>query len=79
MVGEIVNNIPTRILLAASVEQLCLKIELPGTFKDVPWNQLKNTLTSSWMIDLLFFLGDNDIMLHDSLPQLHRQQQMDIF
>ena len=42
-----------------------LEIGLPWIFKDVQWNQSENTLTSTWMKDLLFFLGDNDILLHD--------------
>ena len=57
-------------LLQASAEQLRLENVLPGTFKDVLWNQFKKNLTSTWLTDLMFFLGDNDILLHDSLPQL---------
>ena len=57
-------------LLQASAEQLRLENGLPGTFKDVIWKQFKKTLTSTWLTDLMFFLGDNNIMLHDSLPQL---------
>ena len=30
-------------------------------------------------MDLLFFLGDNDILLHDSLSQLQTQRQGGIF
>ena len=31
------------------------------------------------MTDLLFFLGENDILLHDSLAQLQTQRQEGIF
>ena len=62
-------------LLQASAEQLRLQLDLPGTFKDVPWNLFKKTLTSTWLTNLLFFLGDNDVLLHDSLPQLQTQRQ----
>ena len=79
LIGEISNNTPTGILLQASAEQLHLEIGLPGTFKDVPWNRFKKTLTSTWLTDLLFFLGDNDILLHDSLSQLQTQRQGGIF
>ena len=57
-----------------SVEQLRLEIRLLGIFKDVPWNQLKQPFTSTWLTDLVFFLGNNDILLHDSLPQLYTQR-----
>ena len=40
LIGEITNKIPTGMLLQASAEQLRLEIGLPGTFKDVPWNEL---------------------------------------
>ena len=79
LIGEIANNKPTGMLLQASVEKLRLEIGLPETFKDVPWNQFKKTLTSTWLTDLMFSLGDNDILLYDSLPQLHTQCQRDIF
>ena len=66
-------------LLMGLAEQLRLEIGLSGTFKDIPWNQLKKTLTSTWLTVFLFFFGYNDIILHDSLPQLHTQRQGDIF
>ena len=47
LIGEFTNNTPTGILLMASAEPLHLEIGLSGTFNDVPWNQLKNTLTST--------------------------------
>ena len=75
LIGEIANNTPIGILLQASSEQLRLEIGLPGTFKDVPWNQFKKTLTFTWLTDLMSFLGDNDILLHHLLPQLHTQRQ----
>jgi len=52
LIGEIANTTPTVMLLIASAEQLRLEIELPGTFKDIPWNRLKNTLISAWLTDL---------------------------
>ena len=35
----------------ASAEQLRLETGLPGTFKDVPWNQSKKSITSTWLTD----------------------------
>ena len=43
LIGEITNNTPTGMLLQASSEQLRLEIVLPGTFKDVPWNEWNQT------------------------------------
>ena len=43
LIGEISNNTPTGMLVSASTEQLRLETRLPGAFKDVPWNKLKNT------------------------------------
>ena len=62
-------------LLQASAEQLRLENGLPGTFKDVIWKQFKKTLTSTWLTDLMFFLGENDILLRDSLSQLYIQRR----
>ena len=62
-----------------SAEQLHLEIGLLGIFKDVHWNQLKQPLTSTWLTDLVFSLGNNDILLHYSLPQLYTQRQGGIF
>ena len=36
-------------------------------------------LTYTWLMDLLFFLVNNDILLHDLLPQLQTQRQEGIF
>ena len=58
-----------------------LEIGLPGTFRDVPSKQLKETLISTWLTDLFYFLGENNIFVHDPLPQLQLQLQRegDIF
>ena len=58
-----------------------LEIGLPGTFRDVPWKQLKGTLISTWLTDLFYFLGENNIFVHEPLPQLQLQLQRegDIF
>ena len=79
LIGELANSTPTGTLLQVSAEQLRLELGLPGTFKDVPWHRFKKSLTSTWLTDLMFFLGDNDILLHDSLPQLQTQRQGYIF
>ena len=79
LIGVIANNTPTGILLQALAEQLRLELGLPETIKDVPWNLFKKSLTSTLLTDLLFFLDDNDILLHDSLPQLQTQRQRNIF
>ena len=56
-----------------------LEIGLPGTFKDVPWQRLKGILISTWLTDLFYFMGENNIFLHDPLPQLQLQREGDIF
>ena len=68
LIGKTANNTPTGKLFQASAEQLRLKIGLPGTFKDVPWDQLTDIITSTWMSKLLSFLGKHKIDVHDSLP-----------
>ena len=70
LIGEIANKTPTGLLIQASAESLRLEIGLPGSFRDVPWKQLKGTLISTWLTDLFYFLGENNIFLHDPLPQL---------
>ena len=79
LMGETANNTPTGKLFQASAEQLRLEIGLPGTFKDVPWDQLKEIITSTWMSKLLSFLGQHKIEVHDPLPQLLLQRKGDIF
>ena len=69
--GEIVNNTPTYMLLTSSTEQLRLEIGLPGIFRYISWNQLKNTPISTGITDFLVLLGENDILLYDSLPYIH--------
>ena len=78
LIGETANKTPTELLLQASAELLRLEIGSPVTFKDVHRKRLKFTLTSTWLIDLLYFWGDNDIFLHDPLPQLQLQREFDI-
>ena len=79
LIGETANNTPTGKLFQASAEQLRLEIGLPGTFKDVPWDQLTDIITSTWMSKLLSFLGKHKIDVHDPLPQLQLQRKGDIF
>ena len=74
LIGETANNTSTGKLFQASAEQLRLEIGLPGTFKDVPWDQLTDIITSTWMSKLLSFLGKHKIDVHDPLPQLQLQR-----
>ena len=79
LMEETANNTPTGKLFQASAEQLRLEIGLPGTFKDVPWDQLQEIITPTWMSKLLSFLGQHKIEIHDPLPQLQLQRKGDIF
>ena len=79
LIGETANKTPTGLLIQASVESLRLEIGLPGTFRDVPWKQLKGILISTWLTDLFYFLGEHNLFLHDPLPQLQLQREGDIF
>ena len=79
LIEETTNNTPIGKLFQLSAEQLRLEIGLPGTFKDVPWDQLTDIITSTWMSKLLSFLGKHKIDVHDPLPQLQLQRKGDIF
>ena len=51
VIEETSNKTPTRMLFQGLAELLRLEIRLSGTFKDVPYDKLKNALTSTWLTD----------------------------
>ena len=79
LIDETANNTPTGKLLQVSTEQQRLGIGLTSTFKNVPWEQITDIITSTWMTKLLSFLGRHNIAIHDPLPQLELQREGDIF
>ena len=79
LIEETANNTPTGKLLQVSTEQQRLGIGLTSTFKNVPWEQITDIITSTWMTKLLSFLGRHNIAIHDPLPQLELQREGDIF
>ena len=79
LIGETANTTLIGMLLKALAELLRLKIGLSGTFKHIPWDKIKHTLTSTWLMGLFYFLEDNNILQHDPLPHPQKQREGYIF
>jgi hypothetical protein len=69
---------PTGQLLVGEVEDLRLKIGLPGEFTDAPWAQIGPIITHTWLTHFFRFASAHDIMIHDPLPKLLPNRPDDI-